>query len=98
MARRPMVTFRPPASMMPCAMMAPILVIVTSRSSWMWFISLLRKGARDCSDCSTITMAMAMSAPCCTKSTASVSMGSRSATASFMPVPEHEMPTAIAAP
>jgi hypothetical protein len=30
-----------------------------------------------------MTMAMAMSAPCCTKSTASVSIGSSSATASF---------------
>jgi len=41
-----MVTLRPPASMIPCAMMAPILVIVTSRSSMMWFVSRLRNGAR----------------------------------------------------
>mmetsp|Transcript_24881 Transcript_24881/g.62011 ORF Transcript_24881/g.62011 Transcript_24881/m.62011 type:complete len:237 (-) Transcript_24881:1185-1895(-) len=97
-ARKPMVTLRPPASTMPCAMSAPILVIVTSRSSIMWLPRRLRKGARLASLCSTMTMAVAMSAPCCTKSTASVSIGSSSATASLSPVPAQQMPTAMAAP
>mmetsp|Transcript_13933 Transcript_13933/g.50008 ORF Transcript_13933/g.50008 Transcript_13933/m.50008 type:complete len:342 (-) Transcript_13933:2212-3237(-) len=63
-ARNPIVTLRPPASTMPCAMIAPIFVIVTSRLSVMWFVSRLRNGATFASVCSTITIAIAMSAPC----------------------------------
>ena len=55
-------------------------------------------GTRFVSDCSIITIAVAINAPCCTKSTGSVSMGSSNATASFIPVPAQQIPTAIAAP
>mmetsp|Transcript_13371 Transcript_13371/g.46277 ORF Transcript_13371/g.46277 Transcript_13371/m.46277 type:complete len:253 (-) Transcript_13371:147-905(-) len=96
--RRLMAQLRPPESSMPAAMMAPILHMASSCLSPMSLSSVLRNGPTRLSGCCISTRDVAISAPCRTKSTASVVSGSSIETASLSPVDAHATPTAMAAP
>mmetsp|Transcript_21639 Transcript_21639/g.51698 ORF Transcript_21639/g.51698 Transcript_21639/m.51698 type:complete len:257 (-) Transcript_21639:2077-2847(-) len=96
--RRLTVTFLPPASRIPVARMAPILHRVSSCLSLIT-LSRCRRNEETCSSgCCIWTRAIPSTAPCLTKSEASDSIGSSSATASRIPVPAQAIAMAMAAP
>mmetsp|Transcript_32760 Transcript_32760/g.110362 ORF Transcript_32760/g.110362 Transcript_32760/m.110362 type:complete len:207 (-) Transcript_32760:1753-2373(-) len=92
---------RPPASTTPAARMAPSLVNVEGYLSFTMpaIFSLKTAAAGHATEFVCIrTIAMAIKAPCRTKSTASATIGLRRACAAAAPVPAQAMPTARHAP
>ncbi len=94
-------TLHPPALSIPCARIAPILVIVSSCLLLIvastCFLNLHNRGSQASVVCNK-TIDMPRRAPCRTKSTLSVMRGSSKEIALLEPELAHEIPIAMAAP